>query len=419
MYVNKSFLLDVPPSANMITEAFGIDGGYTKQICDMDIPDEYTILYITGESGSGKSVILNEMFPDYKSELIPEKKPLFLWGGDSQNQQMATLRILTLVGISDATLFINTYDRLSDSQKARARIALELMSNKQTIVVDEFLSTLDRKTAKPVAYCIQKAIRRMGKKLVVATAHDDLTEYLKPTYVITGHSFPSEFTCEKYEDDGKHPILSDVEVTYGDKIEYRNLRLGELHYKGKYTGGTKEYLFARYDDRTVGVLVSTYNRSTGGRRISRLVVHPSYRGIGIGQLIVKRYLSDFDNVDVISAMGIINPVFEKAGMTRLPDSIIKSPSGLKKELASAGVDVSLLVSPNYCNEVCLDNKIREIVAKYASHATDLVCPAGEYLSIERIAEKIKNEPFTSGRVLFGLRDRRLSKCVWKGDIESS
>lgn len=81
MYVNKSFLLDVPPSANMITEAFGIDGGYTKQICDIDIPDEYTILYITGESGSGKSVILNEMFPDYKSELIPEKKPLFLWGG--------------------------------------------------------------------------------------------------------------------------------------------------------------------------------------------------------------------------------------------------------------------------------------------------------------------------------------------------
>lgn len=61
-----------------------------------------------------------------------------------------------------------------------------------------------------------------------------------------------------------------------------------------------------------------------------MVVHPSYRGIGIGQLIVKKYLSDFDNVDVVSAMGIINPVFEKAGMTRLSDSIIKSPSGLKR-----------------------------------------------------------------------------------------
>lgn len=414
MHITKSFSLEVPPFANMITEAFGIDAGYNQSICDLDIPEDYTVLYVTGESGSGKSVLLHEMFPNYYEEVIPNL-PLFLWGGESTENQMTTMKVLTLVGISDATLFINTYDRLSDSQKARARIALELMSDKEVIVVDEFLSTLDRKTAKPVAYCIQKAIRSMGKKLVVATAHDDLIDYLKPDYVITGNAFPSNFICKKYNHSELHPILPNVELVYGDKIDYRNLRLGELHYKGKYTGGTKEYLFAKYDGRTIGVLVSTYNRSTGGRRISRLVVHPSYRGIGIGQCLVKKYISDFDSVDVIAAMGLINPVFERAGMTRVENSIVKPPSGLEKDLVKLKLDTSLWGSHSWCNEVCSNDNVRTVLVKYAKFASDLVCPGGKYLAVEDIAKKIQSDKVTAGRVLYGLRPRQLAKYIWEGE----
>lgn len=414
MHITKNFILEVPPFGNMITEAFGIDGGYNQLVCDLDVPEDYEVLYITGESGSGKSVLLNELFPDYKVESVPIT-PLFLWGGESNDQQIETMKILTLVGISDATLFINTYDRLSDSQKARARIALELMSDKPVVVVDEFLSTLDRKTAKPVAYCIQKAIRKLGKKLVVATAHDDLTKYLKPDYIIYGNAFPSEFTCEKYTCSNINPILPEVELVYGDKFDYRNLRLGELHYKGKYTGGTKEYLFAKYDGRTIGVLVSTYNRSTGGRRISRLVVHPSYRGIGVGQALVSKYISEFDSVDVIAAMGLINPVFEKAGMTRVSNSVIKSPSGLEKDLIALGLDTNLWGSPSWCNEVCKQDDVRNVLSKYAKNASDLVCPGGKYLKVEEIANKIKSEVTTAGRVLYGLRQREMAKYVWSGD----
>lgn len=413
MHIAKTFTLEVPPFGNMITEAFGIDAGYHHKICDIDVPDEYSVLYVTGESGSGKSVLLNAMFANYEPESIPTA-PLFLWGGESVEQQRFTMRMLTLVGISDAVLFINTYERLSDSQKARARIALELMSGKETIVVDEFLSTLDRKTAKPVAYCIQKAVRQMGKRLVVATAHSDLGVYLKPDYIIYGTAFPSDFTCSKCEWSNTHPILNDVKLVYGDKVDYRNLRLAELHYKGKYTGGTKEYLFAKYDGRTIGVLVSTYNRSTGGRRISRVVVHPSYRGVGVGQSLVRKYLSDFNSVDVVAAMGLINPVFEKAGMTRVANSIIKSPAGLEKNLISLGLDVSLWGSPSWCSEVCKDEVVREMLSAYAKNASDLVCPGGKYLSVEEIAIKIKSDSTTAGRVLYGLRQRELAKYIWVG-----
>lgn len=412
MHIIKEFKMEVPPFGNMITEMFGIDGGYNQRICDLEVPEDYEILYITGESGSGKSVLLNELFPNYTQETIPTT-PLFLWGGETLEQQTETMRILTLVGISDAILFINTYNNLSDSQKARARIALEIMSNKSTIVVDEFLSTLDRKTAKPVAYCIQKAIRSLGKKLVVATAHEDLGLYLKPNYIISGSAFPSEFVCEKSEWSKDNPIINDVELVYGDKNDYRNLRLGELHYKGKYTGGTKEYLFAKYDDRIIGVLVSTYNRSTGGRRISRVVVHPSYRGIGVGQALVKKYIREFDSVDVIAAMGLINPVFEKAGMTRVANSIIKSPKGLEKSLISLGLDTTLWGSPSWCHEVCQDEKVRSVLSTYAKYASDLVCPGGKYLPVDEVETKIKNDATTAGRVLYGLRKRELAKYILK------
>ena len=185
MHINKEYIVNPCDKANMITEAFGIDAGYVRKICDIDIPDKWDILYITGESGSGKSTIANEMFKNYTAEKVPDTK-LFLWGGQTEEQQVKTLSVLTLVGISDATMFVSSYNELSDSQQARARIALEIMSDKKTIVVDEFLSTLDRKTAKAVAYCIQKAVRSFGKRAVFITAHDDLSDYLMPDYIIRG-----------------------------------------------------------------------------------------------------------------------------------------------------------------------------------------------------------------------------------------
>lgn len=411
MHINKEYIVNPCDKANMITEAFGIDAGYVRKICDIDIPDEWDILYITGESGSGKSTIAREMFKNYTAEKVPDTK-LFLWGGQTEAQQVKTLSILTLVGISDATMFVSSYNELSDSQQARARIALEIMSDKKTIVVDEFLSTLDRKTAKAVAYCIQKAVRSFGKRAVFITAHDDLSDYLMPDYIIRGKSFPSNFVVEKYQTDiFNNKILKDVTFRYGDKHEYKNLGLGELHYKGKYTGGTKEYLYADLNGEVIGVLVSTYRRSDGGRRISRVVIHPSYRGIGIGVAIVKKYISDFPNADVIAAMARINPVFEKAGMKRVNDSVTKPPSGLVKDMKELGFKTDMWFSKDYCNEFCKDKDVRIALSKFANNASHLIQPGGKKLSKEEREQKIIQDSVTAGRVLYGLREHRMAKYI--------
>jgi len=415
MKINKSFYIEPHEKANIITESFGIDCGYENKICDIDIPNEYEILYITGESGSGKSTICNELLSNYSNEPIPYEKPLFLWNGVEIEQQLKMIEILCLVGLSDATIFINYYNNLSDSQKARARIVLELMSSKETIVIDEFLSTLDRKTAKAVAYCTQKAIRKYNKKAILVTAHDDLTNYIMPTYIIKGNAFPSRWNIEKYSNPHINSIQNKLVLKYGDKEYYKNLRLGELHYKGKYTGGTKEYLYALLEDECIGVLVSTYRMHDGGRRISRVVVHPSYRSCGVGMQMVKTYLKNFPNADVIAVMALFNPVFEKAGMNRVEDTIVKPPTGLKKDLININFDISKWFSKHYCNEFCKEKENRKIISKYGKNSTNLVQPGGKKLTIEEIETKILGDEVTAGRVLWGLRERKLAKYIGKGE----
>ena len=417
MRVTKAFYFNPDLIANHITECFGLDCGYTKQICDIDIPDNFTVAYVTGESGSGKSTILNEVFPNYKNEDIPYDKPLYQWCGETENDEHKAIRLLSLCGLSDATMFISFYDTLSDSEKARARMFLELASNKEIIVIDEFLSTLDRKTAKALAYCFQKAIRIEGKRLFAVTAHDDLEDYLQPDVIIKGKSYPSKFSVVQKQVTPKNPFIENIAFKYVDKSDYKDLDLAELHYKGKYTGGTKEYLFAYLGDEVIACLVSIYNMSTGGRRISRVVVHPSYRGVGIGCAIVHKYISDYPDTDVVAAMALYNPIFEKAGMTRVMDSVIKSPSGLKKDIESLGFDTSKWFSRSYCLNFCSDLKVREVIAKYAKHCTKLVQPAGAHLTPEQIAELILTDARTCGRVLYQLRDRSMAKFINLTNVE--
>lgn len=409
MKIHKEFYFNPDLIANHITEAFGLDGGFVKKICDIEIPDDYEIIYITGESGSGKTTILNEIIKDYNPQDIPYDKPLYQWCGDSEEDEHRAIKLLSLCGLSDATMFISLYDNLSDSEKSRARMFLELASDKEIIVVDEFLSTLDRKTAQVLSFCFQKAIRKEHKKLIAVTAHSDLHKYLQPDVVITGKSYPSSFSVELIKADIVNPILNDIEYRYVGKEDYKNLALGELHYKGKYTGGTKEYLFAYYGDEVIACLVSIYNMSTGGRRISRVVVHPSYRGVGVGKELVKKYIEDYPDTDVVAAMALYNPIFEKAGMKRVNDSVVKSPSGLKKDIESLGFDAKKWFSKSYCIEFAKDESHRDVISKYAKHCTKLVQPGGIHLSTNEIAEYIKNDENTCGRVLYQLRDRTMAK----------
>ena len=408
--ISKSFYVEYDEDADFINDAFGLPNGYEKEIYNIPRFEFDNILYITGESGSGKSTLMRDLYEE-TTVVINKHEPIYKVVSDNVEE---SLKWLSYVGLGDATLYSLTYNQLSDSQQQRIKILIMFLEN-DFIVIDEFLSTLDRKTAQSVAYMFQKIVRRNDKKAVVVTAHDDLNEFLMPDVTISGKSFPSKFVVEE-KTISKNPF-DEVVFRYGGKDEYKESDLGELHYKGKYTGGTKEYLYADYEGRIIGVLVSTNRIGNNGRKIARVVVHPSYRGVGIGKRMVEKYIADYPLTEVIAVMAKYNPFFEKAGMIRVPDSVVKSPSGLITKLSGVGFNRKKWGNREYCHEFVKEKKNRVLLSDFANYANKLIQPGGKKLSKEELKDYLLNDKQTAGRALFQFRPKQYAKYKTEKLIE--
>ena len=163
------------------------------------------IVYITGDSGSGKSVLLKALEKDIRqdmglsciniADIQPQhNKPLIETVGKTLEEG---LELLSKVGLNDAFLFLRSYEQLSDGQKYRYKIAKMIESKAQFWIMDEFAATLDRDTAKIVAYNLQKLARQQGKAVLAATTHTDLLDDLDPSVHIHKR-FGKEITVNYY-----------------------------------------------------------------------------------------------------------------------------------------------------------------------------------------------------------------------------
>ena len=188
MLINKKFTSKVDRSQRVVecAEAFGL-GLEEKEFVvydnlELDV-NQGDIVYITGQSGSGKSQLLKEMARILSEthnvaeidKVDLEDRPLIDQVGSTTEEAIS---ILSAAGLNDAYLFIRKPSELSDGQLYRFRIAKLMESNSQVWVADEFGAVLDRKTAKVVAFNLQKQARRVNATVIVATTHMDLEEEL-------------------------------------------------------------------------------------------------------------------------------------------------------------------------------------------------------------------------------------------------
>ena len=177
-----------------VAEAFGLGIDHEQEFpiyeeFELEVgPDD--IIYITGPSGSGKSVLLRALkaelsglweLADLNDVGVEHGKPIVDTLGGSLDE---AIRLLSTAGLGDAFVWLRTYEELSDGQKYRYRLAKLLEKKAQMWVADEFCSTLDRDTARIVAFGTQKMARKLGKGLLVATSHDDLFEDLGPSVFV-------------------------------------------------------------------------------------------------------------------------------------------------------------------------------------------------------------------------------------------
>ncbi|WLR90984.1 ABC transporter [Shinella zoogloeoides] len=153
--------------------------------------DDGDIVYITGQSGSGKSLLLRDLKAQMAGEgkkiadlgdIVLEDKPVIDLVGAST---VEATDYLAKAGISDAWIYIRKPSELSDGQRYRLKLAKIMEQDADVWIADEFGAVLDRVTAKIVAFNIQKVARRLGKTFMVATTHTDLGEELGPDLTIT------------------------------------------------------------------------------------------------------------------------------------------------------------------------------------------------------------------------------------------
>jgi len=138
---------------------------------------------IVGRSGSGKTSIAKQLFPDayirnfeYKNNCVLDDFPEGL-------ETSEITRMLCSVGFASPPDWLKSYDCLSQGEKMRVDIARALCLDKPLIVFDEFTSVVDREIAKVSAFAISKAVRRSKKQFIAVTCHYDVVDWLQPDWV--------------------------------------------------------------------------------------------------------------------------------------------------------------------------------------------------------------------------------------------
>jgi ABC-type lipoprotein export system ATPase subunit/GNAT superfamily N-acetyltransferase len=325
------------------------------------------IVYITGDSGSGKSTLLNAIKQDLHDQatnienIQPNpQKPIIDTIGKDFNE---AIQLLSKAGLNDAFLFIRRFSELSDGQKYRYRIAKLTESGKQWWITDEFCSTLDRDTAKIVAFNVQKIARQMGRAVIAATTHTDLLEDLSPS-VHVHKRFGKEIIINYHPNvpTKECTLAREMRIEAGTFADYK--RLSVFHYRSSRCPPPRKIFTLKRGGELCGVIVYSYPppiafgrsrvwRGTFKRlqeaisTISRVVVHPKYRTIGLGVKLVEETLCRAGTpcVETLAVMARYNPFFERAGMRRVVES---TPSvGLLRaiaQLSELGFDPLMLGS---------------------------------------------------------------------------
>ena len=144
---------------------------------------EWKIGVIVGRSGSGKTSIAKQLFPDayirgfeYANKCVLDDFPQEIETGE-------ITKMLCSVGFASPPDWLKAYDCLSQGEKMRVDIARALCLDEPLIVFDEFTSVVDREIAKVSAFAISKAVRRSKKKFIAVTCHYDVVDWLDPDWV--------------------------------------------------------------------------------------------------------------------------------------------------------------------------------------------------------------------------------------------
>ena len=248
---------------------------------------DWNIGVIYGGSGTGKTTLLKE-FGSLIPDLFDENKPVISNFDWLQPNEAASL--LSSMGLSSVPTWLRPYSLLSNGEQYRAALAYKVASAKigDTILIDEFTSVVDRDVAKSMSFALQKYIRKHNKKIVLASCHFDIMEWLLPDWTYS----PLKGRVERAESRRQSRPKIELQIL---RCRYAGWNLFKHHhYMSQDLNKAAKCFVMLLADKPVAfmaILPFPHGSIQNGFRISRVVVLPDYQGLGIGFKLIDYFAS--------------------------------------------------------------------------------------------------------------------------------
>lgn len=166
-------------------------------IGSIDLSTPWQIGIIVGKSGTGKTTIAKELFPNSYIEKFEYKASSILDDMPKDKTTEEITQAFNSVGFSSPPSWLKPYAVLSNGEKMRVDLAKALLSEEQIFVFDEFTSVVDRNVAKIGSTALQKSIRKSSKQFIAVTCHYDIVEWLEPDWIFSTDSMTFEKQLKK------------------------------------------------------------------------------------------------------------------------------------------------------------------------------------------------------------------------------
>lgn len=305
---------------------------------EIDLKNNWQIGLIVGKSGTGKTTIAKELFPDayitsyeYNAETILDDMP------ESCSVQEIT-NAFNSVGFSSPPSWLKPYSVLSNGQKMRVDLARAILEPNELFVFDEFTSVVDRNVAQIGSFAMQKAIRKTQKKFIAVTCHHDVVDWLLPDWIFDTDTM----TFQNLEGQKKNrPTIKFEIYQTRDKSIWK--MFAKHHYLSHTHNNAANVFIATINDQVAGflsVLHFPHPKTKNIKKVHRLVILPDYQGAGFGLLFLNHigelYKKQKDRFTIVTSAPSLIHALKKSMKWALTSMGRKTSHGGMRKVGNMG-----------------------------------------------------------------------------------
>lgn len=298
-----------------------------------DLPDDWQIGIIVGNSGTGKTTIAKELFTDNYITNFQYKEDNILDDMPKDKTVTEITQTFNSVGFSSPPNWLKPYHVLSNGEKMRVDLARAMLENKDLFVFDEFTSVVDRNVAKLASLAIQKAIRKKDKKFIAVGCHFDIVDWLMPDWIFN----TNDMTFQSFEGQKKNRPKYNLKIyeTKAKSIFWEMFR--KYHYLSHSLNKAGRVFILTWNDVVCGfcsVLPFPHPKMKNFWKEHRTVILPDFQGVSLGSFLSNNVAEILKSEGKCFISTSSNPAFiqsrknsEKWAITRIGRTSRGSNSG--------------------------------------------------------------------------------------------